>query len=150
MNEMSMNSANALANLLTNNSGLGSFGSEHLHKVSGIEGMNTFQTKPNSEYALFEEQSNIFCCKSTDASNTPSYRYFAFQEISKEEALQEISPYLMKGELDSFKENVLTAIRGELSSFKEEILNAQQFVRSNNDRKQPTQQHSSRGTDTSQ
>ncbi len=150
MNEMSMNNANALASLLANNSGLGTFGSDHLHKVSGIEGMNTFQTKSNSEYALFEEQSNIFCCKSTDASNTPSYRYFAFQEISKEEAIQEISPYLMKGKLDSFKENVLSAIRGELNSFKEEIINAQQSVRSSANKAYTNSQQRNRTAETDQ
>ena len=131
MNEMPMANANALASLMANNSFGGLSIQDHLHKVSGIEGMNLFQTRPSSEYALFEENSNVFCCKTTDAANTPTYRYFAFQEISKEEAMQEISPYLMKGELDSFKENVLSAIRGELSQFKEEIINAQQSVRNN-------------------
>ena len=127
-----MNTANNYASMLAN-SMFGSLNAgEHLHKVRGIEGMNTFQTKPSSEYALFEEDSNIFCFKTTDEQNHASERYFAFQEITKEEAMQTISPYLMKGELDVFKENVLSAIRGELSSFKEEILNAQQSVRNGN------------------
>lgn len=135
MNEMSMNAANALASAFTNNGtplSLNTFGSDHLHKVRGVEGMNTFQTKPSSEYALFEEDSNIFCFKTTDAQNHATDRYFRFQEITKEEAIQDLSPYLMKGELDSFKENVLSAIRTELNSFREEIINAQQSVRSGN------------------
>lgn len=150
MNEMSMNTANSLGNLLANNM----FGSlnvgDHLHKVRGIEGMNTFQTKPSSEYALFEEDSNIFCFKTTDEKNQSTERYFMFQEITKEEALQTISPYLMKGELESFKDNILTAIRGELSSFKEEILNGQQSVRSSNDWKQSNQQRSSKNNESDQ
>lgn len=131
MNEMSMSNANTLANMLSNSSFGGFSQQDHLHKVSGIEGMNLFQTKPNSEYALFEESSDIFGLKTTDASNNASLRYFTFCEISKEEAMREISPYLMKGELDSFKENMLGAIRDELGRFKEELLNAQQPVRSN-------------------
>ena len=132
MSELSMSTANSISSMLANNA----FGSlslgDHVNKVRGVEGMNTFQTKPSSEYALFEEESNIFCYKTTDEKNQATDRYFAFQEITKEEALQMISPYLMKGELESFKENMLAAIRDELSSFKEEILNAQQPIRSGN------------------
>ena len=132
MNEVPMNTANTFGNMLASNMLNGLNLGDHLHKVRGIEGMNAFQTKPSSEYALFEEDSNIFCFKTTDEQNHASERYFAFQEITKEEALQTISPYLMKGKLGAFKENVLSAIRGELSSFKEEILNAQQSVRNGN------------------
>lgn len=130
MNEMGMANANALASMLASqNSSFGAFGQERLHKVSGIEGMNTFPTKPNCEYVLFEENSDIFCVKTTDQANTPTSRYFAFREISKEEAMQEISPYLMKGELETFKEDIMSALRSELSMFKEDIFNGQQFVR---------------------
>lgn len=125
MNEMPLGTATGYASLLSG--GLNQ--QEHLHKVSGIEGMNTFQTKPSCDYALFEENSDIFCVKSTDASNTPSYRYFAFQEISREEAMQKISPYLMKSEFDTLKTDIISAVRSEMQSFKEDILNGQQFVR---------------------
>ena len=129
-NELSLTNANALASLFSQNMNSGNiYGQDHVHRVSGIEGMNTFQTKPSSDYALFEEDSDIFCFKVTDASNSPSYRYFAFKEITKEEALQEISPFLMKGELESFKEDMLSAIRAEMSNFKEDILNGQQSIR---------------------
>lgn len=127
--ELSLSNANALANLLNSGSSL-SYGSEHLNKVKGIEGFNTFPTKPSSEYAVFEADSDIMCIKVTDEKNTSFDRYFAFKEISKEEAMKEISPYLMKGELDSFKDSMLTAIKSELSSFKEEILNAKQPIQS--------------------
>lgn len=131
-NELSLSDANALASLLsakTNSLNSALYGSDHLNKVSGIEGMNAFQTKANSQYALFEENSDIFGIKITDETNTPTIRYFAFKEISKEEAMQQISPYLMKGELDSFKADILNSIRSEMTSFKEEILNAQQYIR---------------------
>ena len=98
MNEMSLNAANSFGSMLANNMFGGLTVGDHVHKVRGIEGMNTFQTKPSSEYALFEEDSNIFCFKTTDEKNQATERYFAFQEITKEEALQTISPYLMKGE----------------------------------------------------
>ena len=105
---------------------------EHPHKASGIDGMNNFPTKPSSETIIFEANSDIFCVKETDANNAVvSFRYFAFQEISKDEALRQISPYLMKGELDSFKQDIMSSIRSELSSFKEDILNGQQFIRKN-------------------
>lgn len=105
---------------------------EHPHKASGIDGMNNFPTKPSSETIIFEANSDIFCAKETDANNAiVSCRYFAFQEISKEEAMRQISPYLMKGELDSFKDDIMSSIRSELSSFKEDILNGQQFIRKN-------------------
>ncbi len=152
MNELPMSTANSISSMLANNMyGSLSIG-DHLHKVRGIEGMNTFQTKPSSEYALFEEDSNIFCFKTTDEKNQATERYFVFQEITKEEALQTISPYLMKGELESFKENVLAAIRGELNSFKEEILNAQQPIRSGNANTngKPYSQQRNRTTDNDQ
>ena len=127
--ELSMPNANAIASMLTNGSGLGSFGSEHINRVRGIEGMQSFATKPSSDYALFEESTDIFCFKTTDASNNATERYFAFHEITKDEAIREISPYVMKGELDTFKEDMLSAIRTEMSHMKEDILNAQQSVR---------------------
>ena len=130
---MPMNTANGLASLLAANSfGSGLLGQQdHLNKVSGVEGMSMFQTKPSSEYVLFEENSDIFCCKTTDSANNPTYRYFAFHEITKEEAMREVSPYLMKGELEAFKDNILSAMKEELTSFKEEIINAKQSVRNN-------------------
>lgn len=132
MNEFPMSAANMLmANMNLNGQ------TERLHKVSGIEGMNTFQTKPSSEYVLFEENSDIFCVKSTDANNTPTCRYFAFKEISKEEALHEISPYMMKDEFNSLKEDIISAVRGEMSSFREEILNGQQFIRNQGSKSVP-------------
>lgn len=127
--ELSLPNANAVASMLTNNAGLGNFGSEHIHRVAGVEGMVSFQTKPSSDYALFEENSDIFGVKVTDASNNATLRYFKFSEITKEEAIREISPFVMKGELDALKEDMLSAIKSEMSHMKEEILNAQQSVR---------------------
>lgn len=150
MNEMPMGTANAFGSMLANSMLNGLTVGDHIHKVRGIEGMNTFQTKPSSEYALFEEGSDIFCFKTTDDKNQATERYFRFQEITKDEALQEISPYLMKGELDSFKENMLTAIRGELTTFKEEILNAQQSVRSGNVYNKSNNQSRNRNSDNDQ
>lgn len=134
MNEIPVNTANTLASLMTaqNQNPLMSSLQEHLHKASGIEGFNTYPTKPSSETVVFEASSDIFCVKVTDANNNPtSCRYFAFREISREEAMQEISPYLMKGELDSVKEDLRSFIRSEFGSLKEELLNAKQPIRSN-------------------
>lgn len=150
MNEMSMGTANALASVLNNGSSIGLIGSDHINKVSGIEGMASFQTKANSSYALFEESSDIFCFKTTDAMNNPTMRYFTFNEITKEEAISKLSPYIMKGELESFETEILSTIRSELSSFKEEILNAQQSVRNNANASKPYGQQRNRANEPEQ
>lgn len=123
--EMPLNNANVLANALVGNLGQ----QDHLNRASGLEGFKSFQTKPSSEYSIFEENSDVMCVKTTDAQNNPSYRYFAFHEITKDEALQQISPFVMKGELSAIKEDMISVIRSEMNRMKEEILDAQQFVR---------------------
>ena len=128
--ELPLANANALASMIAGNANVTNlYGSEHLNKVRGVEGMDSFQTKPSSEYPLFEENSDIMCIKITDASNNATCRYFAFNEISREEAMRQISPYVLKVELDSLKKDILDSIRTEMGSFKEEILNAQQSIR---------------------
>lgn len=131
MNELPLASANALASLLTPaTSSLTSSLQEHLHKASGIDGLNNYATKPSSETVVFEANSDIFCVKITDASNNvTACRFFAFREISKEEAMQEISPYVMKGELESVKEDLRSFIKSEFGSLKEELINAKQSIR---------------------
>lgn len=133
MNELPLSSANALASLLTPAaSSLSSSLQEHLHKASGIDGLENYVTKPSSEVPIFEANSDIFCVKSTDsANNVTGCRYFAFQEISREEAMQKISPYIMKGELESVKEDLRSFIKSEFGSLKEELLNAKQPIRNN-------------------
>ena len=123
--EVPLNNANVLASALVNNLGA----QDHLNRASGLEGFKAFQTKPSSEYSIFEENSDVMCVKTTDAQNNPTYRYFAFHEITKDEALQQISPFVMKGELSAIKEDMISVIRSEMNRMKEEILDAQQLVR---------------------
>lgn len=134
-NELPLANANAIANALAgNNSSITSlYGSEHLNRVRGIEGMDSFQTKASSEHVLFEENNDVMCIKVTDASNNSTDRYFSFKEITRQEAMQLISPYVMKDELDSFKNDIIDSFKTEIASFKEEILNAQQPVRKQNE-----------------
>lgn len=130
-NELSLVNANSLASALagTNTGMTNLYGSDHLNRVRGIEGMDSFQTKPSSEYALFEDNSDILCVKVTDASNNATSRYFSFKEITREEAMQQISPYVMKVEMDSLKKDISELIRSEIRALKEEMLDGQQFVR---------------------
>ena len=139
--ELPIGTANAVANTLANNlnavTGLSSLNQDHICKANGVDGMNSFGTRPNSDYAIFDMNSDVFCTKFTDGSNVATMRSFSFQEITKEEAMRLSSPYLMKGELDSFKtdilaamkSDILSAVKEEMNNFKEELLNGQQSIR---------------------
>ena len=68
--ELPIGTANAVANTLANNlnavTGLSSLNQDHICKANGVDGMNSFGTRPNSDYAIFDMNSDVFCTKFTD------------------------------------------------------------------------------------
>lgn len=86
-----------------------------LLRVKGIESAKLFQTVPNSQVALFDEDEDILYIKTTDASNFPTIRKFKFVEIPD-------SPPAQQG-------NYVTM--DEFNKFKEELLNGKLNIRSN-------------------
>lgn len=86
--------------------------SNQLTQVNGIESAKAYPTAPNSMYALFDSNDDVFYVKTTDASNFPvikKYRFYEETEPVKEEAVQYVT-------LEEFEK------------FKKEILDAKQFV----------------------
>lgn len=77
----------------------------------GIESVRMYQTLPNSKYALFEEDDDVFWYVTTDASNYKTITRFRFYK--EDEA--DLNPKYVTLE--------------EFNKFKEEFLNGQQSVR---------------------
>lgn len=84
-------------------------------KVHGMDGAKAYPTQPNSSYAMFDDNDDIFYYKVTDHNNYPiSLRRFRFYE--EEEPVPEPPPEYVT--MDEFRK------------FKEEMLNGKQSVRS--------------------
>ena len=89
---------------------------QDLIRVNGMDSVKAFPTRPNSRYALFDENDDVMYIKRTDASNFPTITRYRF--IEEDEAPKET--------FDSTK--YLTV--EEFNKFKEELFNGEQFVRS--------------------
>ena len=79
-----------------------------LDQVNGIESAKAYPTAPNSMYALFDSNEDVFYVKTTDASNFPvikRYRFYEESEPKKEEAPQ----YVTIEEFEKFKKEMLDA-----------------------------------------
>lgn len=79
-----------------------------LTQVNGIESAKAYPTSPNSMYALFDSNEDVFYVKTTDASNFPvikKYRFYEETEPVKEEASQ----YVTVEEFEKFKKEILDA-----------------------------------------
>lgn len=79
-----------------------------LTQVNGIESAKAYPTAPNSMYALFDSNDDVFYVKTTDASNFPvikKYRFYEETEPVKEEA----SKYVTVEEFEKFKKEMLDA-----------------------------------------
>lgn len=79
-----------------------------LTQVNGIESAKAYPTSPNSMYALFDSNEDVFYVKTTDASNFPvikKYRFYEETEPIKEEASQ----YVTVEEFEKFKKEILDA-----------------------------------------
>ena len=82
--------------------------SNQLTQVNGIESAKAYPTAPNSMYALFDSNDDVFYVKTTDASNFPvikKYRFYEETEPVKEEA----SKYVTVEEFEKFKKEMLDA-----------------------------------------
>lgn len=82
--------------------------SNQLTQVNGIESAKAYPTAPNSMYALFDSNDDVFYVKTTDASNFPvikKYRFYEETEPAKEEA----SKYVTVEEFEKFKKEMLDA-----------------------------------------
>ena len=79
-----------------------------LTQVNGMESAKAYPTAPNSMYALFDSNEDVFYVKTTDASNFPvikKYRFHEETELVKEEASQ----YVTVEEFEKFKKEILDA-----------------------------------------
>ena len=80
--------------------------SHQLTQVNGIESAKAYPTVPNSMYALFDSNEDVFYVKTTDASNFPvikKYRFFEETEPQKTESPQ----YVTLEEFEKFKKEIL-------------------------------------------
>ena len=83
---------------------------EDLHSVRGMDGAKRFQTKPNSRYAMFDEDDDVFYIKVTDQNNYPvSLKRYRFTE--EEEPEPEVPQYVTMSEFTKFKEELLDGIK---------------------------------------
>ena len=77
---------------------------QQLLRVNGIESARMFPTSPNSTVALFDENEDIFYVKSTDASNFPTIKAYAFKEVDTQ---NHGTQYVTLEEFNKFKEELL-------------------------------------------
>ena len=89
-----------------------------LYRVRGMDGAKQFPTQPNSRYALFDEDEDVFYVKVTDQNNYPiSLKRFCF--IEEEEPDPNTPQYVTMEEFNRFKEDVLNgkqSVRSESNS----------------------------------
>lgn len=80
--------------------------SADLYRVHGMDGAKQFPTQPNSRYALFDEDEDIFYIKVTDQNNYPvSLKRFVF--IEEDEPVPAAPQYVTMEEFNRFKEEML-------------------------------------------
>lgn len=87
---------------------------DDVDKVNGINGAWAFPTKPNSRYALFDENNDRVFIKKTDSANYPT-----------------ITRYKLIKEDDEVPDNKYVTVE-EFNKFKEDILSGKQHIRTNN------------------
>lgn len=80
--------------------------SDDLTRVNGIESVKMFQTKPNSRYALFDLNKDVFYIKQTDASNFPTITRYRYEKEVEDELSEK---YVTVEEFEKFKEDLLNA-----------------------------------------
>ena len=77
-----------------------------IYRVHGMDGAKQFPTQPNSRYALFDEDDDIFYIKVTDQNNYPvSLKRFCF--IEEDEPVPVTPQYVTVEEFNRFKEEML-------------------------------------------
>ena len=79
-----------------------------LTQVNGIESAKAYPTSPNSMYALFDSNEDVFYVKTTDASNFPVIKKYRFYEET-EPVKEEVSQYVTVEEFERFKKEILDA-----------------------------------------
>lgn len=88
--------------------------------VNGLESAKHFQTKPNSTYALFDENEDIVYIVQTDSANYATYRTFQLNEIVEEPNTTNDNSYLVE----------------EIKRLREEIEDVKQHIRKPKQNKQ--------------
>ena len=79
-----------------------------LVQVNGIESAKAYPTAPNSMYALFDSNDDVFYVKTTDASNFPVIKKYRFHEET-EPVKTEAPQYVTVDEFEKFKKEMLDA-----------------------------------------
>ncbi len=79
---------------------------DQLLKVNGREGANAFPTRPNSRYALFDENDDVLFIKQTDSANFPTIKRYRF--VEEEETKKESEQFVTVAEFEKFKEEMLS------------------------------------------
>ena len=77
-----------------------------LTQVNGIESAKAYPTAPNSMYALFDSNEDVFYVKTTDASNFPVIKKYRFHEETEPQQT-ETPQYVTLEEFEKFKKEIL-------------------------------------------